>query len=194
MNNKTLKTLGTVGAIASIVGLFIGIILFLIPTNAEDKITTIYTGEITNNQQIIKPKYVKQENTNSQKTFQYNVKPEKVIQQNINQQRKIIPKPETIQNKRNGKFILLVMFNQTKGLWDSGTILKIELKLTGSYENSDFVRGISKAQNEFSLKENKQEGIFLYSSTTPPFPGQPIIIEFVSENKIALDKFNVEPK
>jgi len=145
-------------------------------------------------QQNLYPQDVNQTNINSHNNYQQNINPQNVVQQNFNQQRKIIPQPEVKKEKHGEKFILRAKFNQTEGLWDSGTLFKAQFRVSGPYERASFISGLPLGQREVNWIEDKVNGFYSYSMRTAPNKGQPIIVQFISENDIDLLSFNVTPK
>ena len=112
---------------------------------------------------------------------------------NVNQQRAISPKAQFKKEKRGDKFILQVILNQTSGVWDSSTIFKLQIKMSGPYETANIVKGLPWPRFEVRTNEDKENGVFAYSTRTAPLNDEPLILEIQSVSDIDLVEIIVEP-
>jgi hypothetical protein len=112
---------------------------------------------------------------------------------NVNQQRAILPQAQVRKGKQEDSFILQVILSQTSGIWDQGTIFKLQVKTSGPYKTARFVGGMPSGLNDFRTGENKENGFFECSTTTAPLKGEPIILEIQSATDIDLKELGVEP-
>jgi hypothetical protein len=112
---------------------------------------------------------------------------------NVNQQRAISPQAQVKKEKRENKFILQVILNQTSGVWDPSTMFKLRVKTSGPYQTAGIVKGLPSAQFEVRIAEDKENGVFAYSTRTAPLNDEPIILEIQSVSDIDLVELSVEP-
>ena len=112
---------------------------------------------------------------------------------NVNQQRAISSQAQTKKEKRGDKFILQVILNQTAGVWDPGTMFKLQVKLSGPYETANIVKGLPSPRFDVRTAEDKENGIFAYSTRTAPLKDEPLILEIQSVSDIDLVEIIAEP-
>jgi hypothetical protein len=112
---------------------------------------------------------------------------------NVNQQRAILPQAQIKKGKQGESFIMQVILSQTSGIWDQGTVFKLQVKTSGPYKTARFVGGMPSGLNNYRTGENKENGIFECSTTTAPLKGEPIILEIQSATDIDLKELGVEP-
>ena len=112
---------------------------------------------------------------------------------NVNQQRAISPQAQVNKEKRGDTFILQVILNQTSGVWDPGTVFKLQVKTSGPYKAANIVRGLPSSQSEVHTVEDKENGFFAYSTKTAPLKDEAVILEIQSETEIDLEELSVEP-
>ena len=112
---------------------------------------------------------------------------------NVNQQRAISPQAQFKKEKRGDKFILQVILNQTSGVWDPSTMFKLQIKTSGPYETARIVKGMPSVQFDVRTTEDKENGVFAYSTRTAPLNDEPLILEIQSVSDIDLVELSVEP-
>jgi hypothetical protein len=98
-----------------------------------------------------------------------------------------------LNQKREDSFVLQVILEQTAGVWDSGTMFRLQVKTSGPYKVASIVRGLPSAQSNVLISENKEQGFFGFSTTTAPLKDEPIILEIQSVSDIDLVQLSVEP-
>jgi len=111
----------------------------------------------------------------------------------VNQQRAISPQAQTKKEKREDKFILQVILNQTTGVWDPSTMFKLQVKMSGPYETANIVKGLPSSRFEVRTAEDKENGFFAYSTRTAPLKDEPVILEIQSTTEIDLVELSAEP-
>ena len=112
---------------------------------------------------------------------------------NVNQQRAILPAAQVRKGKQGDNYILQIVLSQTTGIWDQGTIFKLQVKTSGPYKTVGFVGGMPSGLNNYRTSENKEDGFFECSTTTAPLKDQPIILEIQSAIDIDLMGLGIEP-
>ena len=112
---------------------------------------------------------------------------------NVNQQRAISPQAQIRKEKREDKFILQVILNQTSGVWDPSTMFKLQIKMSGPYETANIVKGLPWPRFDVRTAEDKENGVFAYSTRTAPLNDEPLILEIQSVSDIDLVELSVEP-
>lgn len=120
-------------------------------------------------------------------------------QQTINEKRAIRRKVESKKQLIGGIHVLTLTFQQTNGIWDSGTTFWIQLQLTGPYTSYKFTSGISKVLHDVDRttepkgnSEAAQKGWIEMKTSTPPL-NEPIVLEIKSENEIDVKEILLAP-
>ncbi len=119
-------------------------------------------------------------------------------QQTINEKRIIKREVKTKKELIDGIHVLTLTFQQTNGIWDSGTMFWIQLQLTGPYISYEFTSGIANALTEVRTTESggnseaAQKGWIELKTATPPL-NEPIVLEIKSENEIDVKKISLTP-
>ncbi|OGH94088.1 MAG: hypothetical protein A2538_02210 [Candidatus Magasanikbacteria bacterium RIFOXYD2_FULL_41_14] len=104
----------------------------------------------------------------------------------VNQRRYFLKEFKVNKEIRDSLHILKLTFYQTDGIWDSGTTFILDIKLSGPYTGFKFLSGLTgNWQNvRITLKpEDRQKGIFYFSTTTAPERGN-VILEITSKDDI----------
>ncbi len=112
---------------------------------------------------------------------------------NVNQQRAISPQAQIKKEKRGDSFVLQLILEQTAGVWEPSTMFKLQVKMSGPYETANIVKGLPSVKFEVRTAENKENGVFAYSTRTAPLKDEPIILEIQSVNEINLVEWAAEP-
>lgn len=113
---------------------------------------------------------------------------------NINEQRTISRKFESKRDRRGDVFILQIILNQTKGVWNQGELFGIQVKTSGPYKGVRFISGMPMGLMNVQISENKENGFYSFSTTSAPLNGVPIILEITSDVEINIEQVNVTPR
>ena len=90
------------------------------------------------------------------------------------------------------RYITRITLNQTEGLWSVGTKFRINVQLSGAYEDYKFIKGLPAVQMMVITRDKKEKGVIDYSTETAPL-NVPIVLEIKSKTDINVDKLHVEP-
>ena len=120
-------------------------------------------------------------------------------QQTINKKRVI---RRAVQSKRglvDGLYVLTLTFQQSDGIWNSGTKFWMQLQLTGPYTSYEFKSGISKVLHDVDAttgpggnSEAARKGWIELKTSTAPL-NEPIVLEIRSKSEIGVGKILLEP-
>lgn len=119
-------------------------------------------------------------------------------QQIINNKRVIKNNPLREKGTQDGGYYLRLTFNQTDGIWDSGTKFWMQLQLTGPYTSYAFVSGypptlpLSNVRTTSGIKEAANKGWIELETSTPPL-NEPIVLEIKSTSDIDVEKILLQP-
>lgn len=111
----------------------------------------------------------------------------------INQQRTISSQTRIEKSQRDGNYIMHIIMNQTDGIWDQGTPLQVNAKISSSYQKASIIQGLPPAMFNVQIGENKEAGEYFFSTTTAPFPGRPIVLEIIAKQDFELKQLGVSP-
>ncbi|MBN2137510.1 MAG: hypothetical protein JW720_06870 [Sedimentisphaerales bacterium] len=120
----------------------------------------------------------------------------------VNQQRAISPEPKFKRTTMGDKHILRIELDQTPGIWDSSSTFQLSVKVSGPYETAKITQGFGITKpgitmmnlRDLFITESKEEGLYSFSTTTPPREGMPIVLEIQSVTELDLLSLDVEPK
>lgn len=114
-------------------------------------------------------------------------------QQIVNQARKFNQQAKVEKLKRDGNYILQISLTQTSGIWDQGTVFHLGAKVSAPYKEARIVQGLPPALFDVRVSENKETGVYSFSTISAPYADRPVVLEIVSENDLNLEALEVNP-
>jgi hypothetical protein len=110
----------------------------------------------------------------------------------INNRRAVKNRIGTQADRRGNSHVLRLIFDQTDGIWDQGSVFAIEAQLSGPYTKANFTQGLPPLQMDVREGGDPSAGTFFFSMRTAPNPGQ-IVLEFESQNPVQPLKIGISP-
>ena len=111
----------------------------------------------------------------------------------VNSQRGLSKPAGFEKDRKDGLYVLRIIFTQTPGIWDAGVELVIQCQTTGPYKEAEIVSGMPPVRVE-TVQREKERGVFIYRSSTPPLKDMPVVLEFLSESEIGVARIATAPQ